>query len=85
MADGRPIKWVQFQKTQKAHLHPLRNVCVKIKEIHARDLLRKQMQKSGRGTDSRTDIRGDANTPRPHFVGRGYKCVFFTWDKIWNI
>ena len=29
MADGRPIKQVKFQKTQKAHLHPLRDVCVK--------------------------------------------------------
>ena len=24
-------------------------------------------------TAGRTDIRGDANTPRPHFVGRGIK------------
>ena len=31
------------------------------------------MRTSGRGTDGRTDIRGDANTPRPHFVGRGIK------------
>ena len=29
MADGRPIKQVKFQKPQKAHLHPLRDVCVK--------------------------------------------------------
>ena len=29
MADGRPIKQVKFQNPQKAHLHPLRDVCVK--------------------------------------------------------
>ena len=31
MADGRPIKYrqVNFQKLDKAHLHPLRDVCVK--------------------------------------------------------
>ena len=76
MADGRPIKQVKFQKHQKAHLHPLRDVCVKHEEIHARVTefcSGNEMRTSGRGTDGRPDIRGDANTPRPHFVGRGIK------------
>ena len=66
-------------------------MCVsKMKEIHARVTefcSGNEMQTSGRGTDGRTggqtagrtdgrtDIRGDANTPRPHFVGRGIKRV----------
>ena len=52
-------------------------MCVsKIKEIQARVTefcSRNEMRTSGRRTDGRTDIRGNANTPRPHFVGRGIK------------
>ena len=73
MADGRSIKQVKFQKPQKTHVS-------KIKEIHAQVTefcSGNKMRTSGRGTDrrpdGRTDIRGDANTPRPHFVGRGIK------------
>ena len=39
-----------------------------------------KMRTSGRGTDDRTDIRGDANTPRPLFVGRGIKSLW--WQKV---
>ena len=28
MADGRPFKWVKFDKPQKPHIHPLRDVHV---------------------------------------------------------
>ena len=43
-------------------------MCVsKIKEIHAR------VTEFCSGNEMRTDIRGDANTPRPHFVRRGIK------------
>ena len=76
MADGRPIKQVKLKKTQKAHLHPLtvknlRNPCTGY-----RVLLRKRnadIRMRAGWTDGRTDIRDDANTPRPQFVGWGIK------------
>ena len=67
MDDDRQIKQVKFQKPQKAHLHPLRDVCVK-KEIHARVTefcSGNEMQTSGRGTDGRTDGRTSEATPIP--------------------
>ena len=57
-------------------------MCVsKTIKIHARVTefcFGNEMQTLGRGTDGRpdgrrTDIRGDANTPRPHFVEQGIK------------
>ena len=74
MADGRPIRQVKFQKPQKAHLHPLTDVCVsKIKEIHARVTefcSGNEMRTSGRVTDGHPRRR---QSSRPHFVGRGNK------------
>ena len=54
-------------------------MCVsEIEEIHARVTefcSGNEMRTSGRtdGRPDRQDIRGDANTPRPHFVGQGIK------------
>ena len=44
VADGRPFKWVEFDKPQKAHLHPMMDVCVHDPinpSMGFRDLLRK--------------------------------------------
>ena len=58
---------VKFHKPQKAHLHPVREVCVQNPPMGFRDLHQKP------NADRHTDIRGDAITPRPNFVGRGIK------------
>ena len=70
MADGRPIKQVKFQKPQKAQLHPLRDVCQKLKKsMHVLPSSAPET-KCGRGTDGHPRRR---HPPPPHFVGRGIK------------
>ena len=54
MADGLPFKWVKLQKPQKAHLHPLRDVCVQ-NQRNPEICSRNEML-----TDRQTDIRAAA-------------------------
>ena len=73
MADGRPIKQVKFQKTQKAHLHPLSDACVKNKRDPCtgyRVLLRK------RNADIRTRD-GRTSEATPHRWAGDKNCIYF--------
>ena len=65
MTNGR-----QVGQISQTHLHSLKDVCLQNKRNPSsgfQDLLRK------RSVDIQPDIRGDAITPRPRFVGRGIK------------
>ena len=71
--------WVgQFLKTQKAYLHPQRDVCVCVCVIWTksrmgfRDLLRKRNADNGQ-----PDFWDDAITPLPNFVRGGV--IFYQW------
>ena len=85
MADGRPIKQVKFQKTQKAHLHPPKGcVCQKLKKSMQGLPSSAPETKCGHLDAGRTDGQPDGRTdgrtseakpipPAPHFVRRGIK------------
>ena len=67
------FKYVKVQKPQKAHLHPLRFVCVQ----YEKDMLWKKSRQTG----GRPGILGDrdANTSRSNFVSRGIQHTGFNY------
>ena len=82
MADGWAFKLLKVHKAPKAHLNPLRDVCVQYERVRKQNADRRAVGRMGW-----TNIRGDTKTPHPHFVGRGIKHsnkFVFELENLWS-